>query len=107
MKKIKLNIILFGVIFTFLFIIMKLTGSIGRTSPGPISLKETIEKTPEIFVFSIVSLILLKLVVRNTNKSEEKAIEAARKRIEEREKKEQLEKENSIERENNDQIKES
>ncbi len=39
--------------------------------------------------------------------SQEKAIEAARKRIEEREKKEQLEKENTIERENNDQIKES
>ena len=105
MKKIKLNIFLFGVIFIFFFIIMKFTGSIARTSPGPISLKETIEKTPEIFVSSIVSLILLNLVMRNTNKSEEKAIEAARKRIEEREKKEQLEKKDSIERENNDQIK--
>lgn len=85
---------------------MKLTGSIGRTSPGQFLLKKLLKKHLK-YSFSIVSLILLKLVVRNTNKSEEKAIEAARKRIEEREKKEQLEKENTIERENNDQIKES
>jgi hypothetical protein len=106
-KKIKQNIFLFGVIFILFFIKMMLTGNIGRISYGPISFKETIEKIPEIFVYSVALLILGNIIERNTNKSEEKAIEAARKRIGEREKKEQLEKKDSIERGKNDQIKES
>ena len=106
-KNFKQNIFLFGVIFTLSFLTMMITGNLGRTFSGPISFKETIEKAPEILVFSIVLLILGKIGERGINKSEEKAIEAARKRIEEREKTEQLEKKDTVERQNNDQIKEN
>jgi len=101
-KKLKQNTFLFASIFILLFLTMHMTGNLGRTFSEPFSFNETIEKIPEIFFFSVVALILLKLTIRNTKKSEEKTIEAARKRIEEREKKEQKD---TVERENNDQRK--
>ena len=87
-NKLKHNIILFSVIFILFFIKTKLTGDFGRISYGPISFKETIDKIPGILVASLVILLLGNIANRELEKSEEKNIEAARKRIEEREKKE-------------------
>ena len=91
-NKLKHNIILFSVIFILFFIKTKLTGDFGRISYGPISFKETIDKIPVMLVASVVILLLGNIANREVAKSEEKSIEAARKRIEEREKKEQEEK---------------
>ena len=87
-NKLKLNILWFIEVFIFAFIKTKLTGDFGRISYGPISFKETIDKIPEMLVFSVIALIIFNLIYRELEKLEEKNIEAARKRIEEREKKE-------------------
>ena len=85
-NKLKYNIVLFSVVFILFFIKTKLTGNFGRISYGPISYKETIDKIPEMLVFSAIILIIINISNKEVVKSEEKNIEAARKRIEEREK---------------------
>lgn len=110
MKKNKLiqNILWFSVVFILAFISTKLTGNFGQISYGPISFKETIEKIPEMLVFSVIVLILGNIADRNLIKSEEKSIEAARKRIEERErqeKKQKLENSGNIKQEDDKQEK--
>ena len=95
-NKLKRNIILFCVIFILAFIKTKLTGDFGRIYYGPISFKETIEKIPGMLVFSVVILLLGNLIDKEREKAEEKSIEAARKRIEEREKQEKEEKSENI-----------
>jgi len=84
-NKLKHNIIVFSVIFILFFLKTKLTGDFGRISYGPISFKETIDKIPGMLVASVVILILGNLIDKERKKSNEKSIEAARKRIEERE----------------------
>ncbi len=92
-NKLKQNIVWFCVVFVLAFISTKLTGNFGRISYGPISFKETIDKIPEMLVFSVIVVILINIAYRKVTESEEKRIEATRKRIEERKKKEQEEKE--------------
>ena len=91
-NKLKHDIILFSVVFILFFIKTILTGDFGRISYGPISFKETIDKIPEMLVFSVILVIVSNIINRQMTKSEEKSIEAAHKRIEEREEKEREEK---------------
>jgi hypothetical protein len=91
-NKLRLNVLWFSVIFILFFIKTKLTGYFGRTYYGPISLKETIDKIPEMIFFSVFAVIIFNLIYGEVTKSEEKRIEAARKRLEERKKQEKEQK---------------
>ncbi|MFZ4725708.1 MAG: hypothetical protein ACOYMD_09705 [Paludibacter sp.] len=91
-NKLKKNLLWFCFTFILLFLMMKFTGGLGRTFHGSISFKETIARIPEILVFSVFAFIIFSLVNRETQKSEKKSIEMARKRLEEKEKKENEEK---------------
>lgn len=100
-NKLKWNIILFSTVFILFFIKTKLTGNFGRVSYGPVSFKETIDKIPEMLVFSTIALIIFNLIYRETRKSEEKSIEEVRKQIEEKEKQKHQEK--NVRNDNEDQ----
>jgi CRISPR/Cas system CMR-associated protein Cmr5 small subunit len=68
------------------FLIVNITGGLGRTYYGSISFKETIDKIPQILIFSFALLITLNFIQSKSKKLEKNDIEAARKRIAEREK---------------------
>jgi hypothetical protein len=100
-NKLKWNIFLFSIVFILFFLKTKFTGNFGRVSYGPVSFKETIDKIPEMLVFSIIALIIFNLIYRETRKSDEKSIEEARKQIEEKEKQKHQEKD--VRKDNGDQ----
>ena len=93
-NKLKLSVLLFCLIFILFFVSTKITGNFGRTYYGPISFKETIDKIPEMLIFSVFAVIIFNLIYGEVKKAEEKNIEAARKRIEEREKEKKQKSEN-------------
>ena len=61
-------------------------GGLGRTYYGSISFKEAVDKIPQILIFSFALLITLNFIQSKSKKLEKNYIEAARKRIAEREK---------------------
>ena len=85
-NKLKYNIYSFCIIFIIFFIIVKITGRLGRTYYGSISFKEAVDKIPQILIFSFALLIMLNFIHRKSKELGKQDIEAARKRIAEREK---------------------
>ena len=88
-NKLKYNIYSFCIIFIMFFIIVKITGGLGRlgrTYYGSISFKEAVDKIPQILIFSFALLIMLNFIHRKSKELGKQDIEAARKRIAEREK---------------------
>ena len=85
-NKLKYNIYSFCIIFIMFFIIVKITGGLGRTYYGSISFKEAVDKIPQILIFSFALLIMLNFIHRKSKELGKQDIEVARKRIAEREK---------------------